>query len=134
MVIYFVCKTISDIFDAYKNNNIDNIYKEAKKKKKRTKIFLKNLTKRLNFFAGAKFRWSHFVERISFSYISHVTIESVITARIFDTATPRPRADYSCKWDCSASQQFTTERASNRRFLPVPSDILARVHPFPGLY
>lgn len=30
--IYFVCKTISDIFDAYKDNNIDNTYKEAKKK------------------------------------------------------------------------------------------------------
>ena len=43
----------------------------------------------------------------------------------------RSCADYSCKWDCSPSQQFTTERASNTPILPAFLIFLAYVPPFP---
>lgn len=51
-------------------------------------------------------------------YIARRRNHTVIAAPLSDTATPRPRADYSCKWDCSASQQFTAQRASNTPILP----------------
>ena len=58
---------------------------------------------------------------LSSPFISRVnaTIHTVIAAAT-SNASPLHRscADYSCKWDCSTSQQFTTERASNTPILP----------------
>lgn len=55
---------------------------------------------------------------LSSLFISRVnaTIHTAPTSN----ASPLHRscADYSCKWDCSPSQQFTTERASNTPILP----------------